>query len=439
MDEYRARQPNEQVKGDDESGPVILSVSELTRQIKDTLESVFPAIWVSGELSDVSRPQSGHVYFTLKDAGAQIRGVMWRSAAARLRFQLEDGMEVICCGNLDIYPPRGSYQLVARQIEPQGVGALQLALRQLQQRLAAEGLFDPRHKKPLPRFPRRIAMVTSPSGAAVRDFVEVLRRRWRGVDVIIIPVRVQGEGAAQEIAAGIGVANRLQPAPDVLVVGRGGGSIEDLWCFNEEPVVRAIFHSRIPVVSAVGHEIDVTLADLAADIRALTPTEAAELVVPSSEELAAHLQHLHQRLASSLRSRSAEARARLRTLAQHRVLRRPYEQLQTLARRLDEMDLKARQSLDRQMRRARERLAWLAARTHALSPLAVLSRGYSLTERAADGTLLRDASVLNVGERIETRFAVGRTVSRIEQILPTSPPMNADSMCGESPEFEAPQ
>ena len=341
---------------------------------------------------------------------------MWRSVASRVRFDLEDGLEVICCGDLDVYPPRGSYQLVVRQIEPRGVGALQLALRQLQQRLAAEGLFDPRRKRPLPQIPRSLAIVTSPTGAAIRDFLEVLRRRWRGVDVLVIPVRVQGAGAAQEIAAGIELANRLSPPPDVLVVGRGGGSLEDLWCFNEEPVVRAIFASQIPVVSAVGHEIDVTLSDLVADVRALTPSEAAERVVPSAEEMNARLSSLRQRLANALRARFAEARSRLDALAQRRVLRRPWDRVHELSRKTDELELRARHAIRRQVRTARDRLTGLAAHLESLSPLAVLARGYSLTERTADGTLVRDASQLGVGQEITTRFARGQTVSRVVEI-----------------------
>lgn len=422
--------------GDETAGdPPVFSVSQLTGLIKETLESIFPAVWVSGEISDISRPQSGHVYFTLKDANAQIRGVMWRSAASRLRFQLEDGMDVVCCGNLDVYPPRGSYQLVVRQIEPQGVGALQLALKQLQQRLAAEGLFDARHKKPLPRFPKRIVLVTSPTGAAIRDFLEVLRRRWKSVDVLVIPVRVQGEGAAEEIAEGIRTANRIDPRPDVLVVGRGGGSVEDLWCFNEEPVVRAIFESEIPVVSAVGHEIDVTLSDLVADVRALTPSEAAERVVPSADEIEARLRQLRQRMAASLRARAASARSRLETIEQRRALRRPYDRLHDLARLLDELDVRARQALSRRLRHARERLSWLAARAESLSPLAVLSRGYSITERAADGTPIRSAGDVQVGDLIITRYNAGRTTSRVEQVSAAEHNEPADEIkSGKSPQ-----
>ena len=281
--------------------PHVWSVYDLTARIKDSLESGFRSVWVGGEISNFSRPQSGHCYFTLKDDRAQIRAVVWRTAASRLKFDLHDGLEVICQGDLEVYAPRGTYQLVARKIEPRGIGALELALRKLKARLEAEGLFDPRRKRPLPKFPRRVAFVTSPTGAAIRDFLEVLRRRWKGVDVLVVPTRVQGEGAAREIAAAIELVNRLSDSVDCLVVGRGGGSLEDLWAFNEEPVVRAIHASRIPVVSAVGHEIDIALADLVADVRALTPSEAAELVVPAAEEITAALGGQQKRLLLALR------------------------------------------------------------------------------------------------------------------------------------------
>jgi exodeoxyribonuclease VII large subunit len=392
-----------------------LSISQLTALIKGLLEQAFPSVWVVGELSDVARPQSGHVYLTLKDDQAQIRAVIWRSVAARLRFDLEDGQEVICRGDLDVYPPRGSYQLVIREIEPRGEGALQRALRKLQQKLSAEGLFDPALKKPLPRFPRRIAVVTSPTGAAVRDFLEVVRRRWRGVHVLIVPTRVQGEGAAGEIAAAIRAVNRLAPAVDVIVVGRGGGSMEDLWCFNEEPVVRAIFGSQIPVVSAVGHEIDVTLSDLVADVRALTPSEAAERVVPAEDEVLAALKKLGQQLDRGVASRLMQARARLDALGERRVLRRPLDMLRDWARRVDELDLRAGRAVQNHLQRHRDRLAALAARLESLSPLAVLARGYTVTSRVDDRQVIRDSRRLAPGDRIETRFAEGRAISRIEE------------------------
>ncbi len=246
--------------------PQVLTVAELTARIKDLLETSFDSVWVAGEISNLSRPHSGHCYLTLKEDEAQIRCALWRNTLSRLRFDLNDGLQVVCRGRLDVYAPRGSYQLIIEDIEPKGIGALELALRQLRDRLAREGLFDPARKRPLPAFVRRIAVVTSPSGAAIHDFLQVLGRRWRGADVIIFPTRVQGEGAAAEIAAAIATANRLPLAIDCLVVTRGGGSLEDLWAFNEEAVVRAIHASRIPVICAIGHEIDVTLSDLVADV-----------------------------------------------------------------------------------------------------------------------------------------------------------------------------
>ena len=286
-----------------------LSVSQLTAQVKDLLEGSFPSVWVEGEISNLSRPQSGHCYLSIKDERAQLRAVLWRGTAERLPVKLVDGMEVICQGGLDVYAPRGSYQLVIRKVLPKGEGGLQKALRRLRDKLSAEGLFDKSQKKPLPRFPRRIAVVTSPTGAAIHDFLQVLQRRWRHADVLLVPVRVQGSDAAAEIATAIEQVNLLREPVDVIVVGRGGGSLEDLWAFNEEPLVRAIYASKIPVISAVGHEIDVTLADLVADIRALTPSEAAELVVPDEGEIISLLHNLLQRLAAGLRGRALAARA----------------------------------------------------------------------------------------------------------------------------------
>ncbi|HTU25693.1 MAG TPA: exodeoxyribonuclease VII large subunit [Pirellulales bacterium] len=392
----------------------VLTVGQLTAEIKDVLESSFDSVWVSGEISNLSRPQSGHCYLTLKDESAQLRAVLWRTAASRLRFDLDDGLEVICQGHLDLYAPRGSYQLVIEQILPKGMGALELALRKLRQRLAAEGLFAAERKRPLPRFPREIGIVTSPTGAALRDFLEVLRRRWSGVDVLVLPARVQGEGAAAEIAAAIAAANRLARPIDVLVVARGGGSLEDLWAFNEEIVVRAIHGSRIPIVSAVGHEIDVTLADLVADVRALTPSEAAELVVPSREELVAELLRHERRLVASLRARAAEARGKLEVLRSSVVFRRPTARLEELARRLDELGGRAERGVRGQLSRAKSTWETRAAQLESLSPLAILGRGYSLTRKRADGLAIRSAEMLSPGDEIVTRFAQGEVTSRVE-------------------------
>jgi exodeoxyribonuclease VII large subunit len=352
-----------------------LTVAQLTAQIKNALEGEFPSVWVAGEISNYSRPQSGHSYFTLKDDQAQIRAVMWRGTASRLKFDLADGLDVICHGHVDVYAPRGSYQLVIDELQPKGMGALELALRKLRDKLAAEGLFDPARKRRLPVFPRKLAFVTSPTGAAVQDFLEVLRRRWRGADVLVIPARVQGDGAAAEIVAGIRLANRLSPPPDVLVVGRGGGSLEDLWAFNEEPVVRAIAASRIPTVSAVGHEIDVTLADLAADVRALTPSEAAERVVPAAEEISARIRGYHGRLRHAAHRRVMWLRARWEGFAAQRPFRRPFELVHDRSRRLDELQLHGNAAMRRLVRDRENQLAMLAGKIASLSPLEVLARG----------------------------------------------------------------
>lgn len=394
----------------------VLTVAELTSSIKDVLESSFPSIWVSGEISNFSRPQSGHCYLTLKDDAAQIRAVIWRTAASRVKFDLHDGLDVVCHGYLDLYPPRGSYQLVINEVVPKGLGALELALRQLRDKLAKEGLFAPERKRPLPRFPRRIAFVTSPTGAAVRDFLEVLRRRCQCLDVLIVPVRVQGEGAAAEIAAGIEMVNRLQEPIDAIVVGRGGGSLEDLWAFNEEIVVRAIYHSRLPVVSAVGHEIDVTLADLVADVRALTPSEAAERIAPATDELLAHLVQQQSRLTQTLKSKAASSKAAVDRLAAARCFRRPLERIRNLSQILDELGSRAHRSMNSRLRQARALVDSRTAQLESLSPLGVLSRGYSLTQRVTDGRLLRHASEVSLGDQIHTRLADGEIVSRVEKL-----------------------
>jgi exodeoxyribonuclease VII large subunit len=392
----------------------ILSVTELTGLVKDLIEGSLPPVWVVGEVADLARPQSGHYYLTLKDAGAQIPAVIWRSTATRVRFRLHDGLEILCRGHLEVYAPRGRYQLIIEEVQPRGIGALELARRQLRERLAREGLFDPARKRPLPTFPRRIAVVTSPTGAALQDFLEILRRRFRGVDVLVVPCRVQGEGAAEEIAAAIALANRLTTPIDCLVVTRGGGSLEDLWAFNEEVVVRAICASRIPVVSGVGHEIDVTLADLAADVRALTPSDAAARVVPDAEEVVGQLQQVRGRLSGAMRSRFAAVRSRVEAVAGHRVFSRPLGWVRDFARRVDELESRLLPSVRRSVRQAGQAMEAVAGRLDSLSPLAVLGRGYSLTQRVDDGRVIRDAGDLSPGESIRTRFAKGEAISRVE-------------------------
>jgi exodeoxyribonuclease VII large subunit len=392
----------------------VLSVSQLTAQFKTVVEQQFPSVWVAGEISNFSRPQSGHCYFTLKDDKAQLRGVIWRGTASRLKFDLHDGLEVVCRGRLDVYPPRGSYQLVVDQLQPKGIGALELALRKLRAKLEAEGLFAPTRKRALPSFPRRIGIVTSPTGAAIHDFLQVLDRRWQGVDVLILPVRVQGTEAAGEIATAIEQAGRIVPPLDVLVVGRGGGSLEDLWAFNEELVVRAIASSTIPVISAVGHEIDVTLADLAADVRALTPSEAAERVVPSAEDVTQLVKNLQLRLLGSLTARTANLRSCLDALASRPALSRPLERVHLLGRRADELAVRLNTAMRTRLGNSQAEIETFAGKLEALSPLAVLQRGYSLTQDQASGVVIRTTQLLQTGQRLRTRLAQGEVVSVVE-------------------------
>lgn len=394
----------------------ILTVSQLTAEIKDLLETAYPLVWVQGEIANLSRPSSGHCYLTLKDDQAQLHAVMWRTTAVRLPFEVRDGLAVICRGRLEVYGPRGMYQLVIEQIFPKGVGALELALRQLREKLAQEGLFDPRRKRPLPRFMRRIAVITSPSGAALRDFLEVLRNRWWSGRVWIVPVRVQGEGAAEEIAAAMALLNRLAEPPESIVLTRGGGSLEDLWAFNQEVLVRAIVASRTPVVTGIGHEIDVTLADLAADVRALTPSHAATLVAPAQEELLQEIQGFQKRLWSCLRHRLAAVRARYEAIATNRVFRRPLDRLHDLTRQIDEYEVRLARAIRGRLHHTQHQVRLLAAQIESLSPLAVLGRGYSLTWRTADQRIVRDAAQLQPGDELLTRFVRGQATSRVERI-----------------------
>jgi exodeoxyribonuclease VII large subunit len=377
---------------DDPFGLAFESVSELTARIKGALASQFGEVAVHGEVSNVARPKSGHIYFTIKDDAASIRAVIWRSDARRLPFDLTDGLAVRALGGVTVYEPRGDYQLTVRALEPEGVGPLELAFRQRFARLAAEGLFDPARKRPLPRYPRRIVIVSSPTGAAVRDVLQVTGRRWKCAEILIAPTRVQGEGADGEVVAALELANRVAGA-DIIIVARGGGSLEDLWTFNEEVVARAIAGSRVPVVSAIGHEIDVTLADLAADRRALTPSEAGEVCVPDCREVALHLDRLADRLRSAGQAHLLDARDRLDHLAD-----------------------RSRQALQHLLSDRRLRLTRLAASLDALSPLAVLARGYSLTLKEEDGTLIRSRDQVRPGQRIVTRLAEGRIISRVESV-----------------------
>jgi exodeoxyribonuclease VII large subunit len=393
----------------------VLSVTELSQRLKALVEMSFPYVCVEGEISNFSRAASGHAYFTLKDQTAQIRAVLWRSAATRVRFELYDGLHVVAAGPIEVYAARGSYQLVVERLVPQGIGPLELAFRQRYEKLAAEGLFSQERKRPLPRFPRRIALVTSPTGAAVRDLLQVITRRWPVCDLIIVPVPVQGPQAAPAIAAGLRAATRL-PRVSVIVAGRGGGSLEDLWAFNEEIVARAIFASPIPVVSAVGHEIDVTIADLVADKRALTPSEAGELVVPQRADVLSDLRHLAVRIESAARDAMRRRRLALDALAGCRTLARPLDLIRDRQRQLDELWQRMDRGMHRRFERASHELQALSAHLDALSPLKILARGYSLTRRESTGEIVRRADDVRAGERIETLLAEGRLTSVVEEV-----------------------
>jgi len=442
-----------------EPGRRVFTVSELTAAIKGELETRFGGLWVDGEISNLRVHTSGHVYFTLKDEGAQIRAVLFKSRTRRLRFQPTDGLHVLAFGNLDVYAVRGEYQLVCEMLEPKGLGALQLAFEQLRARLLAEGLFDSARKRPLPFLPRRVGLVTSPTGAAVRDFLRVVTRRFTGIHVIVYPVRVQGETAPAEIVQAFSDLNRLGGL-DVLVLARGGGSLEDLWAFNDEAVARAIAASKVPVISAVGHETDVTIADFVADLRAPTPSAAAELVVREKAQLVANLDGLRRRLAGAVRQRVGRLRDRLADLGRRRVLTDPARPLRDVARRLDELEGRLARAIARRRGEVRERVARaeralrperlratlghaarllaqlegrlrhaaagetvrrrravqaLAGRLESLSPLACLARGYSICTLPS-GEIVTRARQVAPGAAVSVRLGEGSLGCRVEEV-----------------------
>jgi exodeoxyribonuclease VII large subunit len=390
-----------------------LSVTQVNGWIKRTLEGAVPSFWMAGEIGNLMRSGAGHVYLTLKDNANQISAVIWRSTLERTQIKLAEGTSVVCFGKLDVYGPRGTYQLVIQRIEEQGIGALQAAFLRLHAKLKAEGLFEPERKKPLPKMPTRIGFVTSPQGAAIHDFLEVLKRRWPSTNVLIIPTRVQGEGAAREIAHGIQIAGRIRPQLDVLVVGRGGGSVEDLWCFNDEQVVRAVAACPIPTVSAVGHEIDVTLCDLAADVRALTPSEAAERVVPNRDELRDVIDSLSRRLDVLMSHQIAQRDARLNSLITRPVLANPSRMLDVQTQRIDEVERSIQNAIDRVFENRLQAFEKLSATLEAISPLKTLSRGYSLTTHTQTGRVIGSIEEAVVGDRVTTRLADGEFESTV--------------------------
>jgi exodeoxyribonuclease VII large subunit len=435
----------------------IFSVSELSQGIKNLLEREYPDVWVTGEVSNFRAAASGHLYFTLKDATAQLRAVCFRNQARYLKFKPQDGISVIARGHLSVYEARGEYQLYVEYLEPAGLGALQLAFEQLKQKLAAEGLFDIARKKPLPLLPRAIGVVTSPTGAVIRDILRILRRRFRNMNVLIYPVKVQGEGAAGEIVEGVKYFNR-EPNVEVMIVGRGGGSLEDLWAFNEEVVARAIAASGIPVISAVGHETDFTIADFVADLRAPTPSAAAELVVHRKQDFLTELENRARRMTQIVRLQLSEARQRLTELRMHHAFQTLATRLAERAQRVDDAVASLERSMRSVLNRARQewlrasagvvrydfrrllglkraalderlgrfdaalrrflterhnRLAQVEAILKERSPLAILQRGYSITRDAA-GKIVRDAEAVVLGSDISVRLARGELVATIK-------------------------
>jgi exodeoxyribonuclease VII large subunit len=388
-----------------------LTISELNDLIKGTLETRLDALWVQGEISNFRVPPSGHFYFTLKDHKCQIAAVMFRRQGARLRFVPENGMAVLCYGRVGLYSLRGDLQLCVEDLEPHGQGALYLAFEQLKNKLAAEGLFAPERKRLLPFLPACVGIVTSDHGAALHDMLRILRDRFYERRVVVRPVKVQGDGAAREIAAGIGDLNRVQGV-DVIIVGRGGGSLEDLWAFNEEIVARAICASRIPVISAVGHEIDFTIADFVADQRAPTPTAAAEMVVPRKVDLLEQIQALELQLHKCMEFKLANARENLTSWVKR--LADPGRKLRENQQRVDELSVDLLRRMQSGLRACKDRLNQEAGRLNALSPLAVLERGYSITHKLPDEHIVKDAAALSAGDRVRITFGSGKALCRVE-------------------------
>lgn len=388
-----------------------LTVSEATALIKECLEGL-PPLWVEGEISNFVAHGSGHFYFSLKDASAQLRCVMFRGDNQGLRFLPRDGMQCAAFGRIALYPRSGQHQLIVVRLLPLGAGELQAAFEQLKARLAAEGLFDPARKRPLPAYPETIGVVTSPTGAAIRDIVKVLRRRWPPVQIVLRPTLVQGPEAAADIAKGIELANRCEDI-DLLIVGRGGGSLEDLWAFNEEIVARAIDASRIPVISAVGHEVDVTIADFVADLRAPTPSAAAEMAVRDFREVLAEVRHHRSRAARALWRRIEALQLRLDGLARSHALRSPLERLMQESQRADELLRRAQRAIQSSLQRMRERLSFLEARLAGLCPTAILERGYAVAFDAT-GKLVRRIDDVAPGDRLRLQLADGELDCRVE-------------------------
>ena len=392
----------------------IYAVSELTRDIKLILENTFAEVWVEGEVSNFKKATSGHFYFSLKDEAALLAAVMFSRANKELKFKIEDGLKLICFGKVDVYPPRGQYQLIIERIEPKGIGAQQLAFEQLKKKLSKEGLFDPAHKKLLPLMPFRIGIVTSSAGAAIRDILQILKKGSPCVDAVIRSVRVQGESAAREIAAAIEDFNRFQQV-DALIICRGGGSTEDLWPFNEEIVARAIYQSKIPTISAVGHQINITLSDLVADVFVETPTAAAKIIVDKKNELLSRIDNYKYELTSSVSETINSFKNNL--VALRHMLKSPLDRLLEKQQFLDELYSGLNHNMRHYLNITSQQAFSLLERLEALSPLAVLSRGYSLSMLLPEGTIIKDARQLKTKDLVKTTLEKGSFVSLVQEVI----------------------
>ena len=435
----------------------VYTVTEITRSIKFSLETEFPLVWIEGEISNLRIPSSGHMYLTIKDEESQIKVVMFRSGKSQLKFEPKDGDQVIVKGKITVYEPRGEYQIVIDYMEPKGIGALQLAFQQLKEKLSREGLFDDELKKTLPLLPQKIGIVTSPTGAAIRDILNIIDRRFPNLHVLIAPVKVQGEGAAQEIAAAVKDLNKIKDV-DAIIVGRGGGSIEDLWAFNEEVVARAIFESKIPVVSAVGHEIDFTISDFVSDLRAPTPSAAAELVVRDKNILFKNIATLYKRLLGNIRGTLNESKTELKNLVSRKVLQDPLTPIHERQQRLDEITLRmeraiksflqiqkeknrtnkkhlfllnplnkikqhkvllreAEKKINSQMNFtlniSRNTLNAAMKRLNSVSPLSVLERGYAICRTYPDEKVLKDSGKVSTGDLVKVQLSKGKLLCNV--------------------------
>lgn len=390
------------------------TVTQLNREIRSKLEEEYASVWLEGEISNFKRHTSGHLYLSLKDDKSQIGAVFFARDCMSVRFQIKDGLKVLVYGRVSLYEARGQFQFYIQQMEPLGLGALQLAFNQLKEKLQKEGLFDVSRKRPIPVLPRRVGVVTSPTGAAIRDILNVVNRRFRGTEVLIYPVRVQGEGSAQEIARAVRELNALRSV-DVMIVGRGGGSLEDLWAFNEEEVARAVFESDIPVISAVGHEVDWTICDAVADLRAPTPSAAAELVVRNREELVKHLAQMSSRLAQGAAGLLRLQKKNFAALRDSYALRQPLRRLEQYCLTLDDRTRRIQAALRNVVNAKSKSLGQAAGTLEALSPLKVLSRGYALPR--SKGRVIKKAAELRAGDILEVLFADGTAETQVTRLL----------------------